>query len=93
MSLSTIVAARTYLGQQNGHTGEESRLSFEDFPYVGLSKVRHIKLFIFFIEIVEYIYDQFKINLMRMTIFRKYVYKIQLFVFAIYGESYSPLNI
>lgn len=39
MSLPTIVAARMYLGQQQGRSGEEGRLSFEEFPYVGLSKV------------------------------------------------------
>lgn len=39
MSIPTLTAARTYKGQQQGKSGEESRLSFEDFPYVGLSKV------------------------------------------------------
>lgn len=29
-----------FKGQQQGHTGEESRIFFEDFPYTGLSKVR-----------------------------------------------------
>lgn len=40
MSVPTVVAARTYLGQLQGKSGEESQLSFEQFPYVGLSKVR-----------------------------------------------------
>lgn len=39
MSIPTLAASRIYLGQQNGNTGEEARLYFEDFPYVGLSKV------------------------------------------------------
>lgn len=39
MSLPTVVAARMYLGQLQGHTGEDAHLSFEEFPYVGLSKV------------------------------------------------------
>lgn len=39
MSLPTVVAARMYLGQLRGGSGEDARLSFEDFPYVGLSKV------------------------------------------------------
>lgn len=34
MSISTQMAARMYMG------GEEKELSFEKFPYVGLSKVR-----------------------------------------------------
>lgn len=40
MSIPTLAAARIYLGQTRGHSGEESRLSFESFPYTGLSKVR-----------------------------------------------------
>lgn len=40
MSIPTLAASRMHLGQRQGHTGEESRLSFEDFPYIGLSKVK-----------------------------------------------------
>lgn len=40
MSIPTLAAARIYLGQNRGQTGEESHLSFEKFPHVGLSKVR-----------------------------------------------------
>lgn len=40
MSIPTLTAARIYLGQMQGHLGEESRLSFESFPYIGLAKVR-----------------------------------------------------
>lgn len=39
MSISTITAARIYFGQKMGFTGEESVLSFEEFPHIGLSKV------------------------------------------------------
>lgn len=39
MSVATISAGRIYSGQQMGFTGEESSLSFEEFPFVGLSKV------------------------------------------------------
>lgn len=39
MSLPTITAARIFLGQQKGLRGEEDQLSFEKFPFVGLSKV------------------------------------------------------
>lgn len=39
MSITTLAASRMYMGQQQGRTGEESKLYFEDFPYVGLSKV------------------------------------------------------
>lgn len=43
MSISTITAARIYFGQKLGYRGEESVLSFEEFPYVGLSKVNKNK--------------------------------------------------
>lgn len=39
MSIPTLTAARIYLGQNRNSSGEESRLSFESFPYIGLSKV------------------------------------------------------
>lgn len=42
MSIPTLAAARIYLGQLQGHSGEESRLSFETFPHIGLSKVRRL---------------------------------------------------
>ncbi|XP_060658113.1 LOW QUALITY PROTEIN: membrane-bound alkaline phosphatase-like [Drosophila nasuta] len=38
MSLSTVAAARILKGQRQGNTGEESSLSFEKFPYTGLSR-------------------------------------------------------
>lgn len=40
MSIPTLAAARIYLGQMQGYNGEEGRLSFETFPYIGLAKVR-----------------------------------------------------
>lgn len=40
MSIATLTASRIYAGQREGRTGEESKLSFEEFPYIGLSKVR-----------------------------------------------------
>lgn len=36
---ATITAARIYSGQKSGRSGEESTLSFEKFPFTGLSKV------------------------------------------------------
>jgi alkaline phosphatase len=39
-SIPTLAAARVYLGQSQGATGEETVLSFEEFPHTGLSKVR-----------------------------------------------------
>jgi len=39
MSLSTVAAARIHKGQLKGNTGEEDALSFEKFPYTGLSRV------------------------------------------------------
>ncbi|XP_058462659.1 membrane-bound alkaline phosphatase-like [Malaya genurostris] len=38
MSITTLAASRMYLGQMEGQPGEESRLSFEEFPDVGLIK-------------------------------------------------------
>lgn len=40
MSVPTLMAARTLLGQRDHRPGEESRLSFETFPTVGLAKAR-----------------------------------------------------
>lgn len=39
MSLTTVAAARILNGQREGKPGEESQLSFEKFPYTGLSRV------------------------------------------------------
>lgn len=38
MGISTITAARILAGQLEGAPGEETRLSFENFPYLALSK-------------------------------------------------------
>ncbi|MGH8025142.1 MAG: alkaline phosphatase [Pseudoxanthomonas sp.] len=38
MGLSTVAAARILEGQLKGRTGEENALSFEQFPYLSLSK-------------------------------------------------------
>jgi alkaline phosphatase len=38
MSITTITAARIYDGQQKGESGEENRLSFENFPASALSR-------------------------------------------------------
>ncbi|XP_058980763.1 membrane-bound alkaline phosphatase-like [Musca domestica] len=38
MSVSTLTAARILKGQRKNQTGEEESLSFENFPYVALSK-------------------------------------------------------
>ena len=38
MGISTITAARILEGQQHGASGEENRLSFEQFPWTALSK-------------------------------------------------------
>ena len=40
MSIPTLAAARTLLGQRNGRPGEEEELSFESFPTAGLVKVK-----------------------------------------------------
>ncbi|XP_075214863.1 membrane-bound alkaline phosphatase-like [Lycorma delicatula] len=38
MSIPTLTAARIYLGQQRGESGENATLSFEKFPFTGLAK-------------------------------------------------------
>ncbi|KAH3730979.1 alkaline phosphatase-like [Dreissena polymorpha] len=38
MSIPTVTAARILKGQLAGHKGEEDSLSFDKFPYIGLSK-------------------------------------------------------
>lgn len=38
MSIPTITASRIYLGQLNGQSGENAKLSFEELPYTGVSK-------------------------------------------------------
>ena len=42
MSLGTIAAARILDGQRQGMTGEEHQLSFEQFPFTGLSKTYNV---------------------------------------------------
>ena len=42
MGISTLTAARIFQGQQRGNSGEENRLSFEDFPYTGLIKTYNV---------------------------------------------------
>lgn len=39
MSLTTVAAARIYMGQKEGKVGENEKLSFEKFPAIGLSNV------------------------------------------------------
>lgn len=38
MSIATLAATRVYVGQKYGFLGEELKLSFEAFPYTGLTK-------------------------------------------------------
>jgi alkaline phosphatase len=38
MGISTLTAARIFEGQKRGESGEENRLSFEEFPFAALSK-------------------------------------------------------
>lgn len=44
MSIPTLAASRIYFGQKNGALGEETKLSFEEFPFIGLSKVNRLIL-------------------------------------------------
>jgi alkaline phosphatase len=42
MSMTTVAAARILEGQRQGSTGEEHRLSFEEFPYTALSRTYEV---------------------------------------------------
>ncbi|KAK3599101.1 hypothetical protein CHS0354_016358 [Potamilus streckersoni] len=42
MGVATVTAARIYKGQLNGNPGEETVLSFEEFPNLGLAKTYNI---------------------------------------------------
>jgi alkaline phosphatase len=44
MGVSTLTAARIYVGQQQGLLGEEFALSFEKFPYLALIKTYNVDL-------------------------------------------------
>ncbi|CCK75177.1 probable alkaline phosphatase family protein [Oleispira antarctica RB-8] len=44
MGVSTLTAARIYVGQQQGLLGEEFALSFEEFPYSALIKTYNVDL-------------------------------------------------
>ena len=55
MGVSTVTAARILKGQLENKTGEESVLSFETFPYVGLSKVIDIKCSLYTCNVWFYI--------------------------------------
>lgn len=42
MGVSTVTAARILEGQMNGENGEENQLSFDRFPFAGLSKTYNV---------------------------------------------------
>ncbi|XP_011870247.1 PREDICTED: alkaline phosphatase 4-like isoform X1 [Vollenhovia emeryi] len=42
MGLSTITSGRIYIGQLNGHSGEEYQLAFEKFPNAALAKTYNV---------------------------------------------------
>ncbi|GAB3373913.1 alkaline phosphatase [Spongiibacter taiwanensis] len=42
MGISTLTAARIFQGQQQGLSGEENSLSFEQFPFAGLIKTYNV---------------------------------------------------
>lgn len=43
MGTPTITAGRILKGQLKGAAGEETKVSFEDFPNVGMAKVRNFQ--------------------------------------------------
>lgn len=45
MSVSTVTAARIYKGQQEGLSGEEYNFSWDEFPNLGMAKVRAVLIF------------------------------------------------
>jgi alkaline phosphatase len=42
LSVPTLAATRAYIGQSQGKPGEETVLSFEEFPFTGVSKVSDV---------------------------------------------------
>lgn len=57
MSIETITAGRIFNGQMEGKLGERSKLSFEKFPYVGLSKVDLQRVFHYKIKLIHIFSD------------------------------------
>lgn len=53
MSIPTLAAARTLMGQRNNKTGEETQMFMEAFPTVGLSKVISSKLGILYKSVFQ----------------------------------------
>lgn len=58
---TTITAARIYYGQKLGRNGEESTLSFEKFPHIGLSKVTNMCS-----QCVNFTLHLFQLNVMTL---------------------------
>lgn len=44
MGVPTVTAARILKGQLSGHSGEETQLEMDKFPFVSLAKVCHLLL-------------------------------------------------
>lgn len=49
MSVTTMTAARIYMGQLNNQSGESGQLSFEKFPFAGFSKVDQSHLHLYYL--------------------------------------------
>lgn len=82
MSVATLAAARTYKGQLSGRRGEEDSLSFEKFPYSGLSKVRfsYAMLYHFETHIFFYLLLQIGANIRKIARSLFLILKSNLFV-------------
>jgi len=56
MSLTTLTAARIYKGQLQNTSGESEHLSFEQFPFTGISKVNNLMTKQLLLEYTSYRY-------------------------------------
>lgn len=78
MSTTTLTAARIYMGQLANKTGESEMLSFEKFPYTGLSKVNFIHCTTTATQSSEIIFNFFSLMKKRRVIF---VFRLIVWVF------------
>lgn len=65
MSIPTLTASRIYYGSITNGTGESTKLSFDQFPHSGLSKVR-IKCFLHLLNIKKEQKTHSRDNSMRL---------------------------
>lgn len=73
MSIPTLAATRAYMSELKNESGTEQHLSFDKFPFSGLSKVSNDKLIILFYY-AKLINNNDALRRPRVTFY--YLYKI-----------------